>query len=222
MSILRSRLLAAGLLVAAPALVHAQGAQPGVARPVASTKPAMPGRWQATLDRASMPTDYTFAVMGTGFHATTGSAAGVFFDARAMASETYHLDATFTQMKAPAHPEAYGLVFGGKGLDTEQADYGYFLVRGDGKYLVKHRAANGDVHTLVDWTASPALRAADASGKATNALRVDVGRDSVRFFANGTRLTAVPRALNTNGSYGVRVNHMLDVHIDGPNVTPTK
>ena len=214
---MRSRLLAAALLLA-PALA---AAQPTTAQPVAATKPAMPGRWQAKLDRATLPNDYTFAAAGAGFHATTKMAAGIFFDPQATASGTYHLDATFTQTKAPAHPEAYGLIFGGTGLDTDKAEYGYFVVRGDGKYLIKHHAANGDVHTLVDWTPNAALHAADAAGKATNALRVAVS-DSIRFFANGAQLTALPRGLNTNGTYGVRVNHMLDVRIDGPKVTPTK
>ena len=212
------RLLAAALLLL-PALA---AAQPTTARPVAATKPAMPGKWQAHLDRASMPNDYTFAAAGAGLHATTKSAAGIFFEPQATASGTYHLDATFTQTKAPMHPEAYGLIFGGTGLDTDKADYGYFVVRGDGKYLIKHRAANGDVHTLVDWTPNAALKAADAAGKATNALRLAVGKDSLRFFANGTQLKALPRGLNTDGAYGVRVNHMLDVQIDGPRVTPTK
>ena len=210
------RLLAA-LLLAGPVIAGAQAP----AQPVANAKPAMPGRWQAKLDRATLPNDYTFASAGAGFHATTKSAAGIFFDPQATASGAYRLDATFTQNKAPAHPEAYGLIFGGTGLDTDKADYAYFVVRGDGKYLIKHRAANGDVHTLVDWTPNAALHAADATGKATNALGVAVANDSVRFFANGKQLTALPRAVNTNGAYGVRVNHALDVQIDGPKVTTT-
>src|SRR3982751_2527948 len=105
------RLLAAALLLL-PAFA---AAQPTTAQPVAATKPAMPGKWQAHLDRASMPNDYTFAAAGAGFHATTKSAAGIFFDSRATASGTYNLDASFTQTKAPMHPEAYGLIFGGTG-----------------------------------------------------------------------------------------------------------
>ena len=209
------RLLAALLLL--PALA---AAQPTTAQPVAATKPAMPGKWQAHLDRASMPNDYTFAAAGAGFHATTKSAAGIFFEPQASATGTYRLDATFTQTKAPTHPEAYGLIFGGTGLDTDKADYGYFVVRGDGKYLIKHHAANGDVHTLVDWTPNAALKAADAAGKATNALRIDVGKDSTKFFANGAQIAALP--LSGSGVVGVRVNHQLDVHIDGLKLTPGK
>jgi len=215
---MRRRLLTLVALLA-PAVVHAQGA---TATPVSATKPAMPGRWQMHLDRATLPNDYTFATSGAGFHATTGRAAGIVFDAGMTASGTYRLDATFTQNKAPAHPEAYGVIFGGTGLDTDKADYGYFVVRGDGKYLIKHHAANGEIHTLVDWTPNAAVHAADAAGKATNALRVEVTKDSIRFSANGGRVAALPRGLTTDGTVGLRVNHMLDVQIDGPKVTPTK
>jgi hypothetical protein len=215
------RLLAAALLLV-PALPAIAAAQPATAQPVAATKPAMPGRWQAHLDRASMPADYTFAAAGAGFHATTKSAAGIFFDPASKATGTYALDATFTQTKAPAHPEAYGLIFGGTGLDTDKAEYGYFVVRGDGKFLIKHHAPNGEVHTIVDWTPNAAIKPADAAGKATNALRVAAGKDSIRFLANGVQLHALPLGLNTDGAYGVRVNHMLDVQIAGPKVTPTK
>jgi hypothetical protein len=92
----------------------------------------------------------------------------------------------------------------------------YFVVRGDGKYLVKHRANATEVHTLVDWTASPALKAAGADGKASNALEIRVAADSVRFVANGTPVAAVSRqeAGAMSGVAGLRVNHNLDVHVD--------
>src|SRR6266851_4294789 len=50
--------------------------------------------------------------------------------------------ATFTQTKAPRHPEGYGLLFGGRDLAGAAQRYTYFLVRGDGTFLVKRR--NGD------------------------------------------------------------------------------
>ncbi len=120
-------------------------------------------------------------------------------------------------MKAPMHPEAYGLFVGGKNLSSDAASYLYFLVRGDGKYLIKQRESATDTRTLVDWTASPAVHVADAAGKATNALRVQVGTDSVRFFANDRPVAALATAKTgpLAGTAGLRVNHNLDVHVDG-------
>lgn len=212
--------LAAAVLAAAP-LAAQTAAATAAARGGDPDKNAaggiqVPG-WKAAFDRpASQASQVSFTRMGKGYHVTAGPAA-VYYDAKSTASGNYSVSGTFTQMKAPAHPEAYGLFAGGQGLDGAKPSYVYFVVRGDGKYLVKHRADASQVHTIVDWTASPALKAAGADGKATNALQIRVGADSVRFVANGTTVASVARseAGTLAGTAGIRVNHNLDVHVDG-------
>ena len=175
----------------------------------------VPG-WQARFDRpGAKPEQVSFTRMGTGYHVTAGPAA-IYYSAKDAASGAYTVAASFTQMKAPTHPEAYGLFAGGQNLQGAAPSYVYFIVRGDGKYMVKHRANATDVHTLVDWTANPAVKAAGADGKATNALEIRVAADTVRFVANGTQVAAVARseAGAMAGTAGVRVNHNLDVHVD--------
>lgn len=175
---------------------------------------ALPAGWSARLDRAGAPANAVeFVVMGTGFHATMGPAA-IFWNPKMAAKGAYRASGTFTQTKAPRHPEAYGLILGGRHLDTDAQDYLYFLVRQDGKFLVKHRAG-AETHTLVDWTEHAAVNKADAAGKATNALRIDVGEKAVTFIVNGQEVRTVERvpSMNTDGLVGLRVNHNLDVHI---------
>ena len=174
--------------------------------------------WTARFDRPTAKAEQvSFTRMGTGYHVTAGPAAVYYPTRSAPASGNYTVAASFTQTKAPAHPEAYGLFAGGQNLQGAAPSYVYFVVRGDGKYLVKHRANATEVHTLVDWTASPALKPAGADGKATNALEIRVAGDSVRFVANGTPVAAVSRKETgaLNGAAGIRVNHNLDVHVDG-------
>ena len=175
----------------------------------------VPG-WTARFDRAeAKPAQVSFTRMAKGYHVTAGPAA-VYYDAKQTASGNYTVRGSFTQTKAPTHPEAYGLFAGGQNLTGAAPSYMYFVVRGDGKYLVKHRANATEVHTLVDWTASPALKAAGTDGKASNALEIRVAADSVRFVANGTPVAAVSRqeAGAMSGVAGLRVNHNLDVHVD--------
>jgi hypothetical protein len=210
------RIVAAGLAVG-PALLAAQGTS---ARRTAAPA-ALPGGWRMRLDRDNLPADYRLTTTPGGLRVTTVRAAGILYEPHTTATGAYRVDATLTQTKAPAHPEAYGLFIGGAGLETPAQDYLYFVVRGDGKYLIKHRAGE-QVHTLADWTASPAVHSADGSGRATNALRIDVGRDSVRFYANGTRVAALPRVVRTDGIVGLRVNHALDLQVEGPRVTPAR
>lgn len=211
----------ASLLALTPALAAAQmTAQPGTKNADPDQQVAgglrIPG-WTAHFDRpGTAPTAVKFFPMGRGYHVIAGPAA-IYYDSTRNGTGAYAARASFEQLKAPMHPEAYGLFVGGQKLSSDSAGYLYFLVRGDGKYAIKQRAGAGDVRTLVDWTASPAVHTADAAGKATNALRVQVGADSVRFFANDRPVTALATAKTgpLAGTAGIRVNHNLDVHVDG-------
>lgn len=176
---------------------------------------ALPAGWTGRTDRDNAKlADAKFATMGTGFHVTSGPAA-IYWRNTDNVTGLFTASATFTQMKAPTHPEAYGIFFMGKSLVSPQQDYAYMLVRGDGKVMVKHRAGK-DVHTIIDWTENAAVKKQDASGKATNTLTVDASRsDSARLLVNGAQVAAIPGGHlgSTNGFVGLRVNHNLDVHV---------
>ncbi len=181
--------------------------------------------WQARLDRPTAKVaDLKLVAMGPGMHVTSGPAAIYWTPANAMkvGSKGYVVKASFTQTKAPMHPEAYGLIAGGSALDTDNQNYLYFLARGDGKFMVKHRY-HDQVHTLADWTANDALKVQDAAGKATNELAIEVGPETTRFLANGTEVLKLPskdmvgpmKLESLDGFAGIRVNHNLDVHVSG-------
>ena len=160
--------------------------------------------------------------MGSGFHVTSGPAA-IYWNPANTASGNYTVSGSFTQTKAPAHAEAYGLVMGGKDLNAANQSYLYFVVRQDGKYLINHRANDSTVHKIVEWTANPAIKTQDADGKATNKVSIVAGADKVSFMVNGVEVDSKPRsAIVAKGIAGVRVNHNLDVHVDGFAVTPAK
>jgi hypothetical protein len=65
--------------------------------------------------------------------------------------------------------------------------------------------------------ANDAVKKPDASGKSTNALEVRVGADKIDYVVNGTVVNSTPKSAvaRADGVYGVRVNHQLEVHIDG-------
>jgi len=177
--------------------------------------------WQGRLDpqaeRRGMKLDEAkFVAMGSGYHVTSGPAA-IYWNPKDAAKGNFTVSASFTQTKAPMHPEAYGLFVGGQNLTDSSQSYLYFETRGDGKYLVNHRAGN-EVHKIVDWTDTDATNKADANGKATNELAIRVSADSVDFLANGKLVKALSKAEMHNfvsdGQTGIRVNHNLDVHVD--------
>ncbi len=176
----------------------------------------LPAGWEARLDRPTgKMSDVMLMPMGGGYHVKLGPS-GIFYQPTNTASGAYSVTASFAQNAAPTHPEAYGIFLGGKNLDGANQDYTYFIVRGDGKYMIKHRAGT-DVHTINDWTEHAAVKKQDAAGKVTNVLTVDVQPTSVNYLVNGQQVATQSRAdvpiAVTNGIAGLRVNHNLDLMV---------
>lgn len=178
----------------------------------------LPAGWHVRLD--DKETRYTaddtrFEKMGAGYHVTSGPAA-LYYNATDLATGAFTASASFSQRKAPTHPEAYGLFVGGQKIESPAQEYFYFLVRGDGKYYVAHRAGK-DVHRIVQWTEDAAINKQNEAGAATNVLSMQVTADSVHLSANGKRVKSFAKSemqgFNMDGQVGLRVNHNLDVHI---------
>ena len=175
--------------------------------------PQLPAGWTMRLDKADAPAPPRFFPAGDGLHVTSGPAAIYYQPAQVMNGD-FRISATFTQTKSPQYPEAVGLFIGGKNLDKAEQEYGYLIVRGDGKYAIKHRAGD-EVHTVVDWTEHAKVNKQDAAGKATNTLLMEVLGDKVRMLINGEEVRSFDRKsfFQTSGMLGMRINHQLDVHI---------
>jgi hypothetical protein len=180
-----------------------------------------PKGWMVRVDRSTNASDpdsagsVKFVTMGTGFHATNPQAA-VYWNPGNTATGNYSLKATFTLMKPSSHTNYYGLVFGGSDLGGAAQSYTYFMVAQDGTWLIKRR--NGEQTDEISKKLSDAVKKPDSTGKSTNALEVRVTSDKIDYIVNGTTVTSMPKsgqATKTDGLYGIRVNHVLEVHIDG-------
>ena len=185
-----------------------------------------PKGWKMRVDKSTSasdpdaPGDIKFVTMGSGFHATNPQAA-VYWNPANTATGAYTLKGTFTLMKPSGHVNYYGLVFGGSALEGPQQSYLYFVVAQNGTWLIKNR--DGEVAgTVVPKTPNAAVKTPDDSGKSTNALEVRVGADKIDYVVNGTVVHTAPKTgamAKTDGIYGIRVNHLLEVHIDGLTVS---
>lgn len=130
-------------------------------------------------------------------------------------SAPYRVAATFTRLNEPRFAESYGLFVAGRELEGEGQRYLYFLVRQDGKFLVKRRAG-AETATLAGWSAHAAVRKREGTGP-TNRLEVRAGSGGeLSFLVNGTPVWTggTEPALRTEGIAGIRVNHRLDVEIE--------
>ena len=182
-----------------------------LAAPLAAQGP--PGWKFRTDDPKAKMDNWEFSEMKPGFHVTTGPAA-IFWNPANTASGNFTVDAEiFFFRQGSRDTEAYGILLGGKDLDGA-ADYVYFMLRNDGKYLVKHRAGNGDTHVITDWTQNTAVTMHMGSeGTVKNVINVAAVSDSVRFSVNGKHVASYPRNhMNADGIVGIRVNHGLNLH----------
>lgn len=205
-----------GILVAAATLLFAL---PAAAQ--------APDGWMIRLDRSTNAADpddvadVKFTKMGNGMHVTGGPAAVIWHPANT-ANGSYTVKGTFNLAKPSGHNNYYGLVFGGNSLDGPQQNYLYFLIGQNGTYIVKHRAGDATTHDVQGRTAHDAIKKPGEDGKSTNTLEVRVGADKIDYVVNGTVVHSTPKSgmtARTDGLWGARINHQLDVHIDGLTVS---
>lgn len=213
--------LAVALCAAAPLAAQ----QPAAAAPAhAHADPdqkvaggGLPAGWAARTDRNAPVTNVKMVAAGKGMHVTLGPAAILYRSVDTVTGK-FHTLATFTRTKAPAHPESYGMFIAGRNLDGDAQQYLYFMVRGDGSYLIKRRNGATTENVTAGWVAHPAVAKADAGGKAVDRLEIDgkASGDTIGFMINGQTVHSMnPADFDMSGVVGIRANHNLDLQIDG-------
>lgn len=193
-----------------------------IALPVAPLVAQAPAGWKVRIDQsqsASDPDDVPdlrVMTMGKGFH-VTGGPAGTFWNPVNSTTGNFTARATFNLMKPSSHVNYYGLILGGSDLEGAGQKYLYFLVGQDGTYII--RARTGDtVRDVQRSTPHAAVRRPGSDGRSTNALETRVSGNTISYVVNGTVVHMTPKSgatAVTDGLVGVRVNHLLDVHVDG-------
>lgn len=217
---MKSRVLSAAAIAALALTAGGLAAQADPDRNVAGGG-TFPAGWNVrteTSRQTGQPAplaNVKFAAMGDGYHVTVGPAA-IYWRDRDTVSGNYHVVAKITQTKNPAHPEAYGIILGGRSLADSGQTYTYLLVRAvDGMYSIRRRTGYATRPTaIVEWTASDAVVKSDSAGRATNELSVQVQGGKAKYMVNGKEVYTGDAA-DLTGVVGYRVNHNLDVHL-GP------
>ena len=179
-----------------------------------------PKGWKMRVDRSASASDpdapgpIRFVTMGSGYHATNPQAA-VYWNPANTTAATFTHKGSITLMKPSGHTNYYGLVFGGSDLEGPQQKYLYFMVAQNGTWMLKSRS--GDATDTVARGANDAVKKPGDDGKSTNVLEVRSGADKIDYVVNGAVVHSMPRsgAVKTDGAYGIRVNHLLEVQVDG-------
>lgn len=182
----------------------------------------VPKGWMYRVDRSTRaedpdaPGEVKLMTTRTGLHAIDPVAA-IYWKPSDTVSGNYALDGTFTLIQNTGHAEYYGLIFGGSGLEGAQQKYIYFIIAPNGTWLIKSR--NGEsTESISEKTPSDAVKQPDASGRSTNSLEVRVAGEKVQFLVNGSLVDTLQKSQlpsSTDGIYGIRINHHLEVDVAG-------
>ena len=169
--------------------------------------------WMARTDRGQDFDNIRFVEKGTGWDITVGPGVTLYRE-NDMATGNYKISAIIEQLSSKGHGHGTGLIFGGKDMQGADQVYSYFLVRGDGSYIIKTRTGSSTTE-IRGWTKNAAINESEVANM-TNEVAVSVADGNVIFTVNGTEVDRVPVAdLYTDGIVGLRLNHNLDMHIDG-------
>jgi hypothetical protein len=177
---------------------------------------APPAGWTLRADANGDSSDIRFSVMEPGYHLTLGPAV-ILYRQKDRVTGPFHTLARLHQTKKLEHAEGYGLFIGGRELDRSSQAYTYFLIRSDGKFLIKRRQGERLTELTDGWRDHPAINQVDAKGASANLLEIDAKRDPriASFMVNGKEVHRIPASrVEFQGIVGLRVNHNLDIHIE--------
>jgi hypothetical protein len=178
-----------------------------------------PADWNVRFDQPAPDSAIYFVTMPPGWHITTGPAA-ILYPASQPAVGEFRVQSEIFLFPGE-RKEGFGVFVGGTDLEAAGQSYLYFLIRKDGRFLVKHRAGN-DTHVIIPWTEHAAIvKHEGGEGTAKNVLAIACGAERVSFLVNDQQVAWLPRAqMNVEGVVGLRVNHGLDLHVSELSVTP--
>jgi hypothetical protein len=230
---------AAALAALVPVAPNAQGGNAD--RVVPGGGIFAPG-WKARLDASSLKQgrtekDSKFTLASGTFTLNIGPAA-IYWNPANTASGDYTVKGTFNEptfQTVNDHPHPYGVFIGGSNLESEKPNLLYCMAYGSGNFIVRgfssaassadgaFRMPNGGKPTP-----HPSVNKAEGIGKpVTQEIALSVKGGRVECSINGAVVAGFDRAevvgadklASTDGIYGIRVSHNVDVNVTGFGMT---
>jgi hypothetical protein len=184
----------------------------------------VPDGWEWRFDKAgadvevssdSESADVFFVNMTPGWHITTGPA-GIYYHSDNKTEGDFTLDSKIYLFDTKGrNREAFGLFIGGQNLKSDDQSYVYFLLRNTGEFLIKKRTGS-ETSTIQGWAKAESMNmfTDETESSAENNFQVKVSGNTISFSLNGKTLSTLEKGdLNTNGHFGFRVNHSINLHI---------
>ena len=176
-----------------------------------------PEGWEVRFDQEGSSMDDLYLVaMPPGVHITTGPRL-IAYHPDSVASGDFRIESETYLFDPEGRREAFGFFIGGEDLQGPDQRYTYFVLREGGQFLVKTRSGTA-TSVVQNWTPHPAIVSfatkPEGASTAKNVLALEADGNELRFYVNGEQVWSGPRAdLATDGIFGLRVNHRLDLHV---------
>jgi hypothetical protein len=159
-----------------------------------------------------------FVEMPPGFHITAGRGV-ILYNPEATTRGEFRVESEGFLFDPQGSDGTYGLIFGGRDLDSDAQRYVAFEIGPHGNFSVRVQAdyesteLAGGVHEAVHrWTEE------DATVK--NVLSVDAGATTVRFRVNDDTVAELVRtAVDPDGVVGFRIESGLNIHVTTLDIT---
>lgn len=194
------------------------------ATPAAAQDLVRPDGWMTRFDDPSATEAdlESFVEMAPGWHVTSGPA-GIYWSGASVSGD-FRAEMEVYLFDPGQRREAFGIILGGSDLSGPEQEYSYFLIRNGGQFILKRREGT-EAPTVQGWTSHDAILSyadrTEDDATIKNLLAVEARGDQVHFFVNGARVATTSRTdMPTDGLFGFRVNHGLNLHISGLEVTP--
>jgi len=159
-----------------------------------------------------------FVEMPPGFHITAGQGV-IMYNPEATVRGEFRVESEGFLFDPHGTDGTYGLILGGRELDSDAQRYVSFEIGPDGNFFVRLQAdfesteLVGGFHEAIHrWTGE------DAAVK--NVLSVDAGATTVRFRINDDTVAELARtAVDPDGVIGFRIESGLNIHVTTLDIT---
>jgi hypothetical protein len=159
-----------------------------------------------------------FVEMYPGWHITAGRGV-ILYNPEATARGEFRVESEGFLFDPRGTGGTYGLILGGRELDTNAQRYIAFEIGPDGDFTVRRQAdyesseLAGGIHEAIhSWTGEDST--------VMNVLSVDAGAVTVRFRVNDDTVAELPRpAVDPDGVIGFRIDSDLNIHITTLDIT---
>ena len=159
-----------------------------------------------------------FVEMPPGFHITAGQGV-IMYNPEATVRGEFRVESEGFLFDPHGTDGTYGLILGGRELDSDAQRYVSFEIGPDGNFSIRRQADYestelvGGFHEAIHrWTGE------DAAVK--NVLSVDAGATTVRFRINDDTVAELARtAVDPDGVIGFRIESGLNIHVSTLDIT---